>query len=197
MAYFDRGNRSGGSRGGFGGKKSFGGRDGGKVFMHKATCATCGNECEVPFKPTGNRDVFCSNCFKGKSDTNYSRPERSFGKPSFGDKPMFQAVCDKCGNDCEVPFRPMGGKPVYCKQCFNKDGNPANRTSGGAGSSDNKAQFEMLNAKLDKILKALGATVVPAPAPVLEKKVKKEEKIEVKAAKPAKKAGKKLGAKKK
>ena len=32
--------------------------------MHKATCAECKKECEVPFKPTEGRDVFCKDCFQ-------------------------------------------------------------------------------------------------------------------------------------
>ncbi|PIV69088.1 MAG: hypothetical protein COS08_05405, partial [Euryarchaeota archaeon CG01_land_8_20_14_3_00_38_12] len=27
--------------------------------MHKATCADCGKECEVPFEPSGDRPVYC------------------------------------------------------------------------------------------------------------------------------------------
>ena len=35
------------------------------------------------------------------------------------DRPeMFDAVCDECGKDCKVPFRPTGNKPIYCSQCF-------------------------------------------------------------------------------
>jgi len=77
----------------FGDRRDSGGRDfnrgGGRDFarpaMHQATCAQCGQSCEVPFKPTGDRPVYCSNCFKGK-DANSSprRPEnRDFAKPSF------------------------------------------------------------------------------------------------------------------
>lgn len=32
--------------------------------MHKATCVDCGNECEVPFKPTEGRDVYCRECYR-------------------------------------------------------------------------------------------------------------------------------------
>ena len=32
--------------------------------MHKATCAKCKKECEVPFKPTEGRDVLCQECFR-------------------------------------------------------------------------------------------------------------------------------------
>ena len=31
--------------------------------MFVATCALCGGEAKVPFKPTEGRDVFCSECF--------------------------------------------------------------------------------------------------------------------------------------
>ena len=31
--------------------------------MHKATCADCGKECEVPFKPDPNRPVYCRECY--------------------------------------------------------------------------------------------------------------------------------------
>lgn len=56
------GQRRGG--GGFGGNRDFGG----PREMHKATCSDCGQECEVPFKPSndaqGNpRPVYCKNCY--------------------------------------------------------------------------------------------------------------------------------------
>lgn len=31
--------------------------------MHKATCADCGAETEVPFKPAEGRPVYCRECF--------------------------------------------------------------------------------------------------------------------------------------
>ena len=38
---------------------------------------------------------------------------------------MYEAVCASCGTTCEVPFRPNGSKPVYCRDCFAKNGGPA------------------------------------------------------------------------
>lgn len=36
--------------------------------MHPAVCAGCGVETEVPFKPSGDRPVYCTECFnKNKS----------------------------------------------------------------------------------------------------------------------------------
>ncbi len=49
---FGGGNRGGG--GGFGGPKE----------MHKAVCADCGEECEVPFEPKEGRPVYCRDCFQ-------------------------------------------------------------------------------------------------------------------------------------
>ncbi len=61
MGDFDRrGPRRNFNRGG-GFRRSFGPRE-----KHKAVCAECGKECEVPFKPTEGRDVFCRECFMKK-----------------------------------------------------------------------------------------------------------------------------------
>jgi CxxC-x17-CxxC domain-containing protein len=45
----------------FGERRSY---DRGPREMHKATCADCGQECEVPFKPTEGRPVYCQECYK-------------------------------------------------------------------------------------------------------------------------------------
>jgi len=34
--------------------------------MHKAICSECKKECEVPFKPTPGKDVFCKDCYAKK-----------------------------------------------------------------------------------------------------------------------------------
>ncbi|MBC5810646.1 MAG: zinc-ribbon domain containing protein [Candidatus Eremiobacteraeota bacterium] len=31
---------------------------------------------------------------------------------------MFEATCSTCGKVAEVPFKPRGDKPVYCRDCF-------------------------------------------------------------------------------
>ena len=33
------------------------------VEMTKVTCSTCKAKCEVPFKPTSSKPVYCSDCF--------------------------------------------------------------------------------------------------------------------------------------
>jgi len=33
---------------------------------------------------------------------------------------MHDAVCADCGKKCEVPFKPIEGRPVYCRDCYRK-----------------------------------------------------------------------------
>jgi len=33
---------------------------------------------------------------------------------------LHKAVCADCHKDCEIPFKPTGERPVYCKECFSK-----------------------------------------------------------------------------
>ncbi len=37
-----------------------------------------------------------------------------------GPREMHKAICADCKQDCEVPFKPTEGKPVYCKECYAK-----------------------------------------------------------------------------
>jgi CxxC-x17-CxxC domain-containing protein len=38
----------------------------------------------------------------------------------FRDRVLHKAVCADCRKECEVPFKPSGERPVYCKECFSK-----------------------------------------------------------------------------
>lgn len=44
--------------------RSFGKRTTNKQDLFKVICSKCGKECEVPFKPTNNKPIFCRECFK-------------------------------------------------------------------------------------------------------------------------------------
>ena len=52
---------------------------------------------------------------------NFDRgPRRDFGSRDMGPMEMHKATCSECGNECEVPFKPTEGKPVYCRDCYRK-----------------------------------------------------------------------------
>ena len=54
----------GGAGGGFGGGASRGGGySSGPREMFSATCSSCGREAQVPFRPSGAKPVYCSDCF--------------------------------------------------------------------------------------------------------------------------------------
>ena len=43
-----------------------------------------------------------------------------FRDRDFGQREMHKAVCADCGKECEVPFKPKEGRPVYCRECYQK-----------------------------------------------------------------------------
>lgn len=46
-------------------KQRQGGGSGGTTReFHTGVCATCGGEARVPFKPRGDKPIYCSNCFR-------------------------------------------------------------------------------------------------------------------------------------
>ncbi len=30
----------------------------------------------------------------------------------------FDVICHRCGKAAQVPFKPVSGKPVYCRECY-------------------------------------------------------------------------------
>lgn len=162
MGRFDRDNHSGKSRS-FGRPAYSQDRP-----MYKATCDRCGKTCELPFKPSGNKPVFCKDCFNSSEGFDSRRSEnRSPGKFNSEDRQMYDAVCANCGNDCRVPFRPTQGRQVLCSRCFEKndthgsDRKPFDRQDNRpapTSPTNYHAQFEALNAKMDRILTFLTPT---------------------------------------
>ncbi|OGE86308.1 MAG: hypothetical protein A3J48_04170 [Candidatus Doudnabacteria bacterium RIFCSPHIGHO2_02_FULL_46_11] len=77
MRDFNRGGSRGSDRGGPGGGRRFGGGGDFRREMHPAVCSNCGKNCEVPFRPTGEKPVFCNECFR--KDSGDSRPREKQG----------------------------------------------------------------------------------------------------------------------
>lgn len=79
------------------------------------------------------------------------------------DRPMMHpAICSECDKECEVPFKPNGSKPVFCRDCFKRESS-GGRASGAksftkpSGGGMTSGQFETLNSKLDQILVVLNS----------------------------------------
>lgn len=115
------------------------------------------------------------------------RGRRDFGRRNDGPREMFKTVCSSCGKECEVPFKPTTGKPVYCSDCFDKvggrsDDRRSDRPSFNrpqVPSVDYTKQFEELNAKLNKIIELLTPKTeegIKPEKPIKTPKVKKATK---------------------
>ncbi len=97
-----------------------------------------------PKRSTGSKRSF-EDVHKSRKDfrrdsSSYSRNRR--------DIEMTKVICSSCGKECEVPFRPTSTKPVYCNDCF------AKKNKGSSDKTSNR-DFDIINEKLNKIMKAL------------------------------------------
>ncbi|MFH1439656.1 MAG: CxxC-x17-CxxC domain-containing protein [Candidatus Woesearchaeota archaeon] len=104
-----------------------------------------------------SRDSDESRNFRSSRDSRRGRDYRGKDKLE-----MHSVICDKCGVKCEVPFKPTSSKPIFCSDCFRKNDDSGRFNSGSrlnSGSKSNadgsKLDFDKINQKLDKIMKAL------------------------------------------
>lgn len=44
-------------------------------MLHKAICADCNKECEVPFRPSQDRPVYCKDCFSKRKGGGSFKPD--------------------------------------------------------------------------------------------------------------------------
>jgi CxxC-x17-CxxC domain-containing protein len=69
-------------------------------------------------------DILISGSSKRPFEKNYSQqPSRRFDHPhrhDRGPREMHKATCAECNKECEIPFKPSGDRPVYCRDCFAK-----------------------------------------------------------------------------
>ncbi len=153
--------------------------------MYPAVCDKCGRECKVPFKPSNDKPIYCSDCFEqqggGRDDRRDSR--RDSGRRNFsdsrdrGDREMFSAICDDCGKECKVPFKPSSDKPIYCSKCFENRDNSHDRDSKSKNFSGNSEQLDLIISKLDMIISALEAKKSSVVKKEVKKRVEKKEPV--------------------
>jgi CxxC-x17-CxxC domain-containing protein len=101
----------------------------------------CATRHLVPQKPQSALQhvthglIRINNTMKNFNQDRGGRFSGGFGKRS--DTTMHKATCSSCGKSCEVPFRPVNGKPVYCKDCFDQMGGAS-----GGDRNDRPARSE-------------------------------------------------------
>lgn len=83
------------------------------------TCRDCGADfvfsaseqefyAEKGFTNEPGRCPQCRAARKAQNGGGYGRQQRE----------MHDVICAACGKETQVPFRPSGDRPVYCRDCF-------------------------------------------------------------------------------
>jgi len=94
-------------------------------FQNKTLkCADCGTDFSFTaedqefFQSKGytNEPKRCPSCRQERKTERSGSRGNSSGLP----RQMYPATCAQCGKDTEVPFAPVNGKPVYCRDCYTK-----------------------------------------------------------------------------
>ncbi|MBI3038214.1 zinc-ribbon domain containing protein [bacterium] len=86
------------------------------------TCADCGKSFVFTvseqqfYKERGfeNEPRRCKNCRDSR------RSGRGGNRGMGGQRKFHEVTCADCGKVTQVPFKPTGEKPVYCRDCFGK-----------------------------------------------------------------------------
>ena len=90
--------------------------------MYSDKTLTC-RECGAEFVFSGSEQAFyaekgfqnepgrCPNCRANR---------RSNMGGNRGERQMYDVVCDGCGATTQGPFQPRGDRPVYCRECYDR-----------------------------------------------------------------------------
>ena len=85
-------------------------------------CSDCGLDFTFD---AGEQEFYASKGFENEPgrcpECRAARKHNRFGNNHGGgyrQRQMYPAVCASCGKDCQVPFEPRDGRPVYCSDCY-------------------------------------------------------------------------------
>lgn len=81
----------------------------------KLTCEDC--SCEFVFT-AGEQEFFAE---KGLTNKPKRCPDCRKAKKQSKKQRQYDVVCSKCGVTTQVPFKPIEGRDVFCRDCYKKD----------------------------------------------------------------------------
>lgn len=165
---------NGGSRGGFDAPRSF---DRKPADMYKATCSNCSKSCEVPFRPNGEKPVFCNECFannrSGDRDSSPKYERFSNERPARVSERKFEAprVDQASAHDVKV----LQQQVATLEDKMNEVISLLNKTSAEAVAPEVEATEDApVVKKVAKKTVAKKVAVKKAPAKKVEKKAAKK-----------------------
>ncbi len=89
-------------------------------------CGTCGREYffsareqEFYHEKGFVEPKHCRECRQQRKRRreSYARQTQEGGEVTVS-RQMFSVICAECGKPTQVPFKPLTGKPILCKDCF-------------------------------------------------------------------------------
>lgn len=177
-----RGRRPGGGVGG----GNRGARPQEKMELFTTTCTACHKSCEVPFRPSADKPVYCSACF-GKKNSDESRGDRGDSRGEFRPRNDFRG--ERSSTRPEREYAPAASENA--------------RGGRDAGLEEVKQQLKTIEARLNRILDLINPPTPPTKAAAVVAEVEKTETLPKKERKPktvkvkkvAKKAAKKVAKK--
>ncbi|HZK24697.1 MAG TPA: zinc-ribbon domain containing protein [Oscillospiraceae bacterium] len=91
--------------------------------MYEDKTLTC-RECQEEFIFTvGEQEFYAEKGFENEParcpSCRAARKQRMNGDRS--ERRMYKVTCSECGVETEVPFNPSLDRPVYCRDCFQKN----------------------------------------------------------------------------
>jgi CxxC-x17-CxxC domain-containing protein len=86
-------------------------------FSEPTRCPDCRAARKASRASGGGYD---SSSSYGGSSYDSSRSGGYGARSGSGTRQMYKVVCADCGQETEVPFEPRSGRPVYCRDCFDK-----------------------------------------------------------------------------
>ncbi len=66
-------------------------------------------------------------------DANANAEVTAAGTDQYG-RQLYSVKCANCGKDTQVPFKPAGNRPVYCRDCYMQ----RRKDRGGSGGGYNR-----------------------------------------------------------
>jgi len=86
------------------------------MFDVDVNCATCGAHIsQLPFQPSGDRPVYCSDCNRAHRQTRRDDSRR--------ERRMYDVdvACSGCGTKItQLPFQPKDTSNILCRECYLK-----------------------------------------------------------------------------
>ena len=92
------------------------------MFQDKTmTCKDCGANFDFT---ASEQEFYAEKGFQnepGRCPACRAARKQQGGRSDRPQREMHEAVCASCGVTTQVPFRPSGDRPVYCRDCFTKN----------------------------------------------------------------------------